>query len=49
MSDLYETDVVLWSEQHADLLRRRALGMLVNDRDLDWTNIAEKIESVGSE
>lgn len=49
MSDLYETDVVLWSEQQADLLRRRALGMLVNDRDLDWTNIAEEIESVGRE
>ncbi len=49
MSDLYDTDVVLWSEQQADLLRRRALGMLVNDRDLDWTNIAEEIESVGSE
>jgi Domain of unknown function DUF29 len=49
MNDLYETDVVLWSEQQADLLRRRAIGLFVNDRDLDWTNIAEEIESVGSE
>ena len=49
MSDLYDTDVVLWSEQQADLLRRRALGSLVNDGELDWTNIAEEIESLGNE
>ncbi len=49
MSDLYDTDVVLWSEQQADLLRRRALGILVNDGELDWTNIAEEIESLGNE
>ncbi|HTB45465.1 MAG TPA: DUF29 domain-containing protein [Acetobacteraceae bacterium] len=49
MSDLYDTDVVLWSEQQAALLRRRAAGHLVNDADLDWPNIAEEIESVGSE
>jgi hypothetical protein len=49
MSDLYDTDILLWSEQQAGLLRRRALGMLTNDTELDWTNIAEEIESVGSE
>jgi hypothetical protein len=49
MSDLYDTDVLLWSEQQAGLLRRRAAGELVNDTELDWPNIAEEIESVGSE
>src|SRR4051812_39564184 len=46
MSD-YETDILLWSEHQAALLRRRAAGELVNDADLDWPNIAEEIESVG--
>jgi hypothetical protein len=49
MSDLYDTDIVLWSEHQAELLRRRAGGELVNEAELDWTNIAEEIESVGSE
>lgn len=45
--DDYETDVLAWSEQQAALLRRLAAGERVNDRDLDWTNIAEEIEDVG--
>jgi hypothetical protein len=49
MSDLYEDDILLWSERQADLLRRRAAGDLVNDRDLDWPNIAEEIEDAGSD
>jgi hypothetical protein len=49
MNDLYDTDVLLWSEQQAGLLRRRAAGELVNDAELDWPNIAEEIEAVGSE
>jgi hypothetical protein len=49
MSDLYDEDVLLWSERQSSLLRRRAAGELVNERDLDWPNIAEEIESVGSE
>jgi hypothetical protein len=49
MSGLYDEDIVLWSEQQAALLRRRAAGELVNDAELDWPNIAEEIESVGSE
>ena len=49
MSDLYEDDIVLWSEHQAQLLRRRAAGELVNDADLDWPNIAEEIEAVGNE
>jgi hypothetical protein len=46
MSD-YETDILTWSEHQAELLRRRAAGELVNEAELDWTNIAEEIESVG--
>jgi Domain of unknown function DUF29 len=45
----YDTDILAWSEHQAELLRRRAAGELVNDADLDWPNIAEEIESVGSE
>jgi hypothetical protein len=47
MSDLYDEDVLLWTERQAELLRRRAAGELVNDAELDWLNIAEEIESVG--
>ena len=43
----YETDILLWSERQAELLRRRAAGELVNDAALDWPNIAEEIEDVG--
>jgi hypothetical protein len=49
MNDLYDTDILLWSEQQAELLRRRAAGELVNDAELDWPNIAEEIDSVGRE
>jgi hypothetical protein len=49
MSDLYEEDIVLWSERQGKLLRRRAAGELINEAELDWPNIAEEIESVGSE
>ena len=48
MSDLYDQDLLLWSEQQADLLRRRAAGEITNDADLDWLNIAEEIEAVGA-
>ena len=47
MSD-YDEDILLWSEHQADLLRRRAAGELINDAELDWPNIAEEIEDVGS-
>ena len=46
MSD-YDSDILVWSERQGALLRRRAAGELVNDRELDWPNIAEEIESVG--
>ena len=43
----YETDVLVWSERQADLLRRMSAGERVNDQ-VDWDNVAEEIESVGS-
>jgi hypothetical protein len=49
MSDLYDTDILEWSERQGALLRRIAAGERVNDTDLDWPNIAEEIESVGNE
>jgi len=48
MTDLYEEDVLLWSEQQAALLRRVAAGERINDQ-VDWENVVEEIESVGSE
>ena len=46
MSDaLYEQDVLAWSEQQAERLRRVARGERVND--IDWAHIAEEIEDVG--
>ena len=47
MSDLYDTDILTWSERQAELLRRRAAGELVNDAEIDWPNVAEEIEAVG--
>ena len=49
MSDLYQRDILSWSEQQADLLRRYAAGERANDNALDWPNILEEIESVGRE
>jgi hypothetical protein len=48
MSDLYDRDFTLWTEQQAALLRRRAAGEIVIEADLDWQNIAEEIEAVGA-
>jgi len=47
MSDLYDTDIALWAERQAGLLRRRAAGELVNEADIDWLDVAEEIEDVG--
>ena len=47
MADLYDDDVLLWSQHQGELLRRRAAGEPVNEAELDWPNIAEEIESVG--
>jgi hypothetical protein len=43
--DLYERDVLAWSEFQADLLRRLARGERVND--VDWDHVVEEIEDVG--
>jgi hypothetical protein len=43
--DLYERDVLAWSERQADLLRRLGRGERVND--IDWDHVAEEIEDVG--
>jgi hypothetical protein len=43
--DLYERDVLAWSESQASLLRRLARGERVND--VDWEHVVEEIEGVG--
>jgi hypothetical protein len=48
MSDAYESDILLWSERQAQLLRRLAAGERVNDL-VDWENVIEEMESVGNE
>ena len=48
MSDLYDEDIVLWSERQAELLRQHAATARANDA-IDWPNIIEEIESVGIE
>jgi hypothetical protein len=46
MADLYEDDILLWSERQAELLRRLERGERVNDQ-IDWDNLVEEVESVG--
>jgi Domain of unknown function DUF29 len=46
MSDLYDEDILLWSERQSDLLRRVAAGEPISERP-DWVNIIEEVESVG--
>lgn len=43
--DLYDRDILAWSEYQAGLLRRLARGERVND--LDWEHVVEEIEDVG--
>lgn len=47
MSDLYDRDILEWSERQAELLRRHAGGERINDTDLDWPNIIEEVADVG--
>jgi Domain of unknown function DUF29 len=49
MDNIYDSDVLLWSERQASLLRRVAAGERINTAELDWPNIIEEIESVGNE
>jgi hypothetical protein len=44
--DLYTADILRWSDQQAELLRRLARGERVNDA-IDWENVIEEVESVG--
>jgi Domain of unknown function DUF29 len=41
MGDVYDSDILVWSEQQAELPRRRAANAL------DWDHLAEEIEDVG--
>ena len=45
---VYDTDILVWSEHQAELLRRLAAGERINDQ-VDWENVIDEIESVGSE
>ena len=46
MTDLYDADILAWSEQQAELLRRLAAGERVNKR-IDWQHLIDEVESVG--
>jgi hypothetical protein len=48
MSDLYDEDILLWSERQGSLLRGVAAGEPLNEAP-DWDNIIEEVESVGRE
>ena len=45
MGDLHETDILIWSEHQADLLRRVANGERANG--VDWPHVVEEIADVG--
>ena len=44
--DLYDRDILLWSEQQAELLRRLSRGERVNNA-MDWANVIDEVETVG--
>lgn len=46
MGDVYDVDVLEWSEHQARLLRQHAAGEPGNEAP-DWANIIEEIASVG--
>jgi hypothetical protein len=43
--DLYDRDILAWSEHQASLLRRVARGERVNE--VDWDHVIEEVEDVG--
>ena len=43
--DRYHRDILAWSDQQSERLRRVAAGERVND--VDWGNVIEEIESLG--
>ena len=48
MSDLYEEDILAWSERETAIMRDVAEGRRPNQA-LDWPNIIEEVESLGRE
>jgi hypothetical protein len=46
MGGLYDADIVKWSQQQSELLRRIAAGEPVNEAP-DWPNIVDEVESLG--
>ncbi len=44
--DLYDRDILVWSEQQAALLRRLAAGERVNDA-VDWPHVIEEVGDLG--
>jgi hypothetical protein len=46
MSDLYDDDILIWSEHQFELLRRLAAGEPMNETP-DWINIIEEVADVG--
>jgi hypothetical protein len=47
VDDLYDTDILAWSEEQARRLLRVAANDRRNAESPDWINIVEEIESVG--
>jgi|tagenome__1003787_1003787.scaffolds.fasta_scaffold20322616_2 hypothetical protein len=45
MSDLYESDIILWSEHQAEALRRLQAGERRND--VDWDHLIDEVLTVG--
>jgi len=43
---LYDQDILAWSEQQANLIRRLAASDQLGN-GIDWSNVAEEIEAVG--
>ncbi|MGH7054478.1 MAG: DUF29 family protein, partial [Stellaceae bacterium] len=43
---LYDADFVLWAEEQAAALRAAARG--ASNLELDWENLAEEIDSLGT-
>jgi len=46
-STLYDEDILRWSEQQAEIIRRLGSARRDLPKDLDIENVAEEIESVG--
>jgi hypothetical protein len=47
MNELYQDDILLWSERQSELLRRLAGGERVNDQ-VDWEAVIEDVGRRGT-